>query len=65
MVNRRSSLLRLRDGETGRGLFDFETDLLRNLFQRILHPMSSIEICPCDQQQCGDNGCGEPAPQAG
>src|SRR5208282_2017312 len=61
----RASLLRLRDGETGRTLPDFEANLLRNLFERVLHPMPSVKIRPSHQQHSGDDRPRKPAPQPG
>ena len=60
-----ASLLRFRDGESGRALLDFEADLFRNLLERVLDVMTRIEICSRNREHGDDRGAGKPAAQAG
>ena len=58
------SLLRFRDGETLRALLNVDSDLSRDLGQRILHAMASMEIRAQHDNGHEYRGGGKPSAQA-
>ena len=58
------SLLRFRDGETLRALLNVDSDLSRNLGQRVLHAMASMEINAQHDNGHQYRGGGKPSAQA-